>query len=98
MVLGRPMNLPTRKLSGKELLTTGSFKYSGSFFADDGSMSREMGIRNVCALAAFHQLQGVRASPMLSNNVAWMCVAHSFCPFSCTGAKLGRGRGFGLAD
>eukprot|EP00955_Chlamydomonas_euryale_P099770 365242-Chlamydomonas_euryale.AAC.7 len=35
MVIGRPMTLPTFKLSGKELLVTDSFKYLGSFFADD---------------------------------------------------------------
>jgi len=62
---------------GKELLVTDSFKIQvsiytfitilGSFFADDGSMSREMGVRNVRALAAFHQFQDIRASPKPSN-------------------------------
>eukprot|EP00955_Chlamydomonas_euryale_P076002 362520-Chlamydomonas_euryale.AAC.9 len=41
MVVGRPMTLPTFKLSGKELLVTDSFKYLGPFFADDGSTSRD---------------------------------------------------------
>eukprot|EP00955_Chlamydomonas_euryale_P038228 351032-Chlamydomonas_euryale.AAC.9 len=41
MVVGRPMTLPTFKLSGKELLVTDSLNTLGSLFADDGSMSRE---------------------------------------------------------
>jgi len=61
------MPLPTVKLSGKELLATDSFKYLGSFFADDGSMSREMDVRNVRALAAFRQFQDIWASPKLSS-------------------------------
>ena len=65
MVVGRPMTLPTFKLSGKELLVTDSFRYLGSFFADDGSMSREMDVRNVRALAAFRQFQDIWASPKL---------------------------------
>jgi len=32
----------TSKFSGKELLVSDSFEYLGSFFADFGSMSREM--------------------------------------------------------
>eukprot|EP00955_Chlamydomonas_euryale_P061242 357956-Chlamydomonas_euryale.AAC.2 len=44
MVVGRPMTLPTFKLSGEELLVTDSFKYLGSFFADDESMSGEMDV------------------------------------------------------
>eukprot|EP00955_Chlamydomonas_euryale_P071365 361052-Chlamydomonas_euryale.AAC.1 len=55
MVVGRIMPLPTFKPSGKELLVTDGSKYLGSFFADDGSMSREMHVRNVCALVAFCQ-------------------------------------------
>eukprot|EP00955_Chlamydomonas_euryale_P048636 354041-Chlamydomonas_euryale.AAC.6 len=47
MVVGRPMTLPIFKLSGKELLVTNSFKHLGSVFADVGSMSREMDVRNV---------------------------------------------------
>eukprot|EP00955_Chlamydomonas_euryale_P050367 354542-Chlamydomonas_euryale.AAC.4 len=57
MVVGRPMTLPTFKLSGKELLVADSFKYLGSFFADDGSMSRKMDVRNVRALAAFRHFK-----------------------------------------
>eukprot|EP00955_Chlamydomonas_euryale_P075345 362292-Chlamydomonas_euryale.AAC.6 len=63
MMVGRPITLPTFKLSGKELLVIDSFKYVGSFFADDGSMSREM---DVCALAAFRQFQDTWASLKLS--------------------------------
>eukprot|EP00955_Chlamydomonas_euryale_P084474 363970-Chlamydomonas_euryale.AAC.5 len=61
------MTLPTFKLSDKELLATDSFKYLGSFFANEGSMSREMDVRNVRALAAFRQFQDIWASPKLSN-------------------------------
>jgi len=71
------MTLPTFKLCGKELLVTDSFKIQvsiytfitilGSFFADDGSMSREMDVRNVRALAAFRQFQDIWASPKLSS-------------------------------
>eukprot|EP00955_Chlamydomonas_euryale_P025390 267450-Chlamydomonas_euryale.AAC.1 len=61
------MTLPTFKLSGKELLVTDSFKYSGSVFADDGSMSRETDVPNVRALAAFCQFQDIWASLKLSN-------------------------------
>eukprot|EP00955_Chlamydomonas_euryale_P020464 216911-Chlamydomonas_euryale.AAC.1 len=53
MVVARPMTVPTFKLSGKELLVTDTFKKLGSFFADDKSMSREMDVRNIRALAAF---------------------------------------------
>eukprot|EP00955_Chlamydomonas_euryale_P099367 365214-Chlamydomonas_euryale.AAC.2 len=67
MVAGRPMTLPTFKLSGKELLVTDSFKYLGAFFADDGSMSREMDVQNVRALAAFCEFQDIWASPKLSS-------------------------------
>eukprot|EP00955_Chlamydomonas_euryale_P037509 350792-Chlamydomonas_euryale.AAC.2 len=81
MVVGRPMTLPTFKLSGKELLVTDGCKYLRSFFADDGSISREMDLRCVCALAAF---QYVWASPKLSNNGKCMCIARLFCPFCCT--------------
>eukprot|EP00955_Chlamydomonas_euryale_P050224 354489-Chlamydomonas_euryale.AAC.3 len=66
-VVGQPMTLPTYNLSGKELLVTDSFKYLRSFFADDESMSREMDVHNICALAAFRQFQDRRASPKLSN-------------------------------
>eukprot|EP00955_Chlamydomonas_euryale_P085165 364060-Chlamydomonas_euryale.AAC.8 len=54
MVCGQPMTLPQRrfKLSGKELMVTGRVAYLGSFFADDGSMSREMDVQYVCVLAA----------------------------------------------
>eukprot|EP00955_Chlamydomonas_euryale_P107719 365796-Chlamydomonas_euryale.AAC.17 len=45
------------KLSGKELLVTDGFKYLGSFFADDESMSREMDVWNVHALAIICQFQ-----------------------------------------
>eukprot|EP00955_Chlamydomonas_euryale_P099335 365211-Chlamydomonas_euryale.AAC.5 len=57
MAVRRLMSLPTFKLSGKELLATDTFKYLESSFADDGSMSREMDVRNVRALVAFCQFQ-----------------------------------------
>eukprot|EP00955_Chlamydomonas_euryale_P069495 360471-Chlamydomonas_euryale.AAC.4 len=57
------MTLPIFKLSGKELLVTDSFKYLGSFFADDGSMSREMDVRNVRALAAFQSVSRCTGQP-----------------------------------
>jgi len=41
VVVKRPITLSTFKISGKELLVTDRFKYLGSFFANDGSMSRE---------------------------------------------------------
>eukprot|EP00955_Chlamydomonas_euryale_P045056 353051-Chlamydomonas_euryale.AAC.3 len=59
MVVGRPMTLPTFNPYGKELLLPDCFKYTGSFFADDRSMSREMVVRNVRALAAFRQFQDI---------------------------------------
>eukprot|EP00955_Chlamydomonas_euryale_P074081 361935-Chlamydomonas_euryale.AAC.6 len=55
MVVGRRVTLPLFKLSGKELLVTDSLTYLRSFFVDDGSMSRDMDVRNVHALAAFCQ-------------------------------------------
>eukprot|EP00955_Chlamydomonas_euryale_P063458 358672-Chlamydomonas_euryale.AAC.5 len=67
MVIGRPMTLPTFKLSGKQLLVTESFKYVGSFFADDGSTSRVIDVRNVRAMIAFRQFQDIWASPKLNN-------------------------------
>eukprot|EP00955_Chlamydomonas_euryale_P031597 331650-Chlamydomonas_euryale.AAC.1 len=75
------MTLPTFKLSGKELLVTDGFKYLGAFFADDGPISREMDVRNVCPLAAFRQFQDIWASPKLSNKqkngrVPHICFAH----------------------
>eukprot|EP00955_Chlamydomonas_euryale_P003315 35562-Chlamydomonas_euryale.AAC.1 len=59
VVGGRPTTLPTFKLAGKELLVTDNFKYLGSFFADDGSMKREMDVRNVRAQAEFRHFQNV---------------------------------------
>eukprot|EP00955_Chlamydomonas_euryale_P041748 352101-Chlamydomonas_euryale.AAC.3 len=44
MVVGQPMTLPKSKLSGKGLLVTDIFKYLRSFFADGGSMSRDMDV------------------------------------------------------
>eukprot|EP00955_Chlamydomonas_euryale_P079459 363302-Chlamydomonas_euryale.AAC.12 len=83
MVVGRSMTLPTFKTSGKELLVTDTFKYLGSFFADDGSLSREMDVRNVHALAAFRQFQDTWASPKLSNKQK-MDVSCTFVrPISC---------------
>eukprot|EP00955_Chlamydomonas_euryale_P082223 363690-Chlamydomonas_euryale.AAC.6 len=52
MVVGRPMTLLTFKLSGKELLITGR------------SMSEDMDVQHVHALAAFHETW---ACPKLSN-------------------------------
>eukprot|EP00955_Chlamydomonas_euryale_P072722 361493-Chlamydomonas_euryale.AAC.3 len=73
MIVGRPMTLPTFKLSGKELLVTNSFKFLESFFADVGSMSRGMDVRNVRAVAAFRQFQDIWAIPKLSNQQKWTC-------------------------
>eukprot|EP00955_Chlamydomonas_euryale_P090662 364560-Chlamydomonas_euryale.AAC.6 len=61
-VVGRPMTLPTFKLSGKDLLITDSFKYLGAFVADDGLMSREMDVRSVCALAVSFKIFGPASS------------------------------------
>eukprot|EP00955_Chlamydomonas_euryale_P037052 350636-Chlamydomonas_euryale.AAC.2 len=62
MMVGQHVTLLTFKLSGKQLLVTDSVKYFKSFIADGGSMSREMDVRNVHALAAFHQFQNIGAS------------------------------------
>eukprot|EP00955_Chlamydomonas_euryale_P038384 351086-Chlamydomonas_euryale.AAC.6 len=48
-----------------------------SLFADDRSMSREIDVRNVSALAEFRQFQDVWASPKLSNKQT-MDVYHTF--------------------
>eukprot|EP00955_Chlamydomonas_euryale_P099007 365189-Chlamydomonas_euryale.AAC.3 len=79
-VFGRPMTLPLFELSGKELLVTENFNYLGSFSADDGSMSREMDVRNVRAPAAFRELQDVWATSKAEHLIVsekWMRIAHS---------------------
>eukprot|EP00955_Chlamydomonas_euryale_P108514 365856-Chlamydomonas_euryale.AAC.4 len=86
------MALPTFKPSGKELLVTNSFQYLGSFFVDDGSMSREMDVQILRALAAFCQFPRHMSQPQAEQaSKKWMRIAHLFCPFSCTAAKRGHG-------
>eukprot|EP00955_Chlamydomonas_euryale_P101424 365344-Chlamydomonas_euryale.AAC.8 len=81
MVVRRPMTSPTFKLSGKELMVTYSFEYLGSFFADDGSVSRETDVQSVRALAAFvsFKIHGPAQAEQQAKNrsVSRVCFAHS---------------------
>eukprot|EP00955_Chlamydomonas_euryale_P075572 362362-Chlamydomonas_euryale.AAC.5 len=101
MVIGRPMALPTCKLSGKELLVADSFKYLGSFFADDGSTSSDMDVRSVRALATFCHFQVIWASCKLSYKqnmnalhsdlgFILLILSYSCEMWTCTEVRMGR--------
>mmetsp|Transcript_26507 Transcript_26507/g.78733 ORF Transcript_26507/g.78733 Transcript_26507/m.78733 type:complete len:89 (+) Transcript_26507:960-1226(+) len=74
-------------IAGKELLVTDcdqhcAKKYTGCFFADHKSMSGDVDVQNLHALAIFRELEYMWASSKLSNMQKWICIAHAFC--SCS--------------